>query len=147
MKDIDDTVANAVTKIQACWRGYQCRKKLQEIYDWYKSVVLEIDGVETEYQQARNNKLNILKRPSVVSKSVDQNEENKTNSTRSSIPEILEVDVTSDTSSQKCKSPSNEIDQQHLLDRKRDIVMELFWVQQAIDSRRNYLLLKNKIDS
>nr|XP_039249434.1 uncharacterized protein LOC120327103 [Styela clava] len=146
MKDIDDIAANAVTKIQACWRGYQCRKKLQEIYDWYKSVVLEIDGVETEYQQVRNNKLNILKRPSAVSKSVDQNEENKTNSTRSSIPEILEVDVTSDTYSTKCKSP-NEIDQQHLSDRKRDIVMELFWVQQAIDSRRNYLLLKNKIDS
>lgn len=33
------------------------------------------------------------------------------------------------------------------LKRKSEITMELYWVQQAIESRRNYLLLKKKMTS
>jgi len=40
---------------------------------------------------------------------------------------------------------SHQTVEQSLLNRKRDVTMELLWVQQAIESRRNYLKVKENL--
>ena len=132
------------TKIQCAWRGHSTRKLLNEVYEQYREVVIAIDG----QLQASNicNKMNpfLLRRPPV--KTNVWNKEASSDISASSVNNYENTFESSIVSEEISESPetSAHVDQAELLKSKRHLAMELVWIQQAIESRKNYLQIKEQ---
>ncbi|XP_002126273.2 uncharacterized protein LOC100180192 [Ciona intestinalis] len=161
----------AAVKIQSYWRGYNTRKLLLHVHKLYQDILFDIDGRsenDNDLFWSGNRNLNsisrcVIQRP-MIQKRLTQitNESNliehnsqycDTISVNTSLsmedetdPIIEDVDVPLNTSSDLPDQNLNGEDLKNaLLNRKRDITLELLWAQQAIESRVNYLTVKQNM--
>ncbi|XP_076811691.1 uncharacterized protein LOC143458724 [Clavelina lepadiformis] len=171
----DTEQQKAARKIQAFWRGYSIRRLLQEICSEYNAVVGAIDGqldypaIQVCHECVTAGKC-ILRRPRMTKQNqnccfhdtsslsrvkedvIDEYEDtftdemmatdtenNSANSDDESVHSAVEL------SSPEKPDKDPEQFKQNLIETKRDLTMELVWVQQAIESRRNYLQIKEQI--
>nr|XP_002126273.1 uncharacterized protein LOC100180192 [Ciona intestinalis] len=160
----------AAVKIQSHWRGYNTRKLLVHVHKLYHDILFEIDGRRNNDHEvfwSRNRNLNsihqcviqrpmIQKRPTKIpneSNPIEQNSKycdtisvNTSLSEDETDPIIEDVDVPQNISSDLPDQNLNDEDLKNtLLNRKRDITLELLWAQQAIESRVNYLTVKQNM--
>ena len=148
----------AAIKIQCLWRGYSTRKVLKEVYSWYSDVVSSVDGGNAESTpsslNSRKAKLFHLCRPCTRNMHTFSMPINSLNETLAS--ELSEDchDKYEDTFINSSKSTnkssldigcSNDKTATELLETKRNIAMELVWIQQAIESRKSYLQIKQQL--
>ena len=149
---------SAALKIQSLWRGYCTRKLLTEIYCWYDDVATNIEGkVFASCLSYKNNKsLRLLHRPYVTQnifsgkscqvetlKSLGSkgSPESQENTSSMSVPSELGSLGHFDEMTTDIHQTSSA-----LLETKRNLAMELVWIQQAIESRKNYLQIKQQLN-
>ncbi|XP_031988609.1 IQ domain-containing protein C [Corvus moneduloides] len=143
----------AVTRLQAAARGFLLRRRLRSVREEFEAVVLEIEGDLSHLRWSGR----VLQLPRfgpevhnpnppnlglVLIKSRERREEPRQGARSGTTT----ANGTAATSEPARKSPRTAgVPRSELQSYRKHLLMELLWIQQAIASRKNFLLLKRKL--
>jgi len=136
-------INEAATKIQSCWKGYKTKMLFRQVQSDFKDVCEEIDGSFTILPHTNKeafSRLDVMCFPGFIFKQSSFVEK-----TSEKVRAQTEIKGSKD-QKKKIESETEVISKQKLLKEEEHITMELFWVQQAIESRKNYFQFKNSLN-
>nr|CAB3262523.1 uncharacterized protein LOC100180192 [Phallusia mammillata] len=155
----------AAITIQKAWRGFRIRRGFEEVQQHYYDLAANIDGSDMYHKLPKLCRMpegtQVLKRPGLIYTdpfhksdrtelfqqsadfSINGSENSVETINKGSVEESHDFHVSYNES--VCAQSTTSLSQKQLLNKKRDVTMELLWVQQAIESRRNYLNVKKQL--
>jgi len=134
----------AATKIQSCWKGYKTRVLFRQVQIDFEDVCEEIDNYSGNLRHTKRKSFSTLNEYIRIPEFIFK----ESSFIEKASEKIRENPVLENSKDQKyIVSPSKEkVSKEKLSIEEDHITLELFWVQQAIESRKSYFHIKNNLN-